>query len=104
VLHRRTPATGWRSRTGASAVGLVSAMPSGPGVIPEDTIAQIAAAIPPGVDSFLLTSLQDPAAIVAQHARCRTTTLQLCDQLAPGRAGGAPPRAARASGWCRWSM
>ena len=49
---------------GASAVGLVSAMPSGPGVIPEDTIAQIAATIPPGVDSFLLTSLQDPAAIV----------------------------------------
>jgi phosphoribosylanthranilate isomerase len=29
-------------RYGASALGLVSAMPSGPGVIPEETIAEIA--------------------------------------------------------------
>ncbi len=43
-------------RYGASALGLVSEMPSGPGVIPEDLIAQIAAIVPPAVSSFLLTS------------------------------------------------
>ena len=40
---------------GASAIGLVSEMPSGPGPIPESLIAEIAATIPPGVSSFLLT-------------------------------------------------
>lgn len=66
---------------GASALGLVSAMPSGPGVIAEALIARIAAEVPPTVDSFLLTSLQQAQAIVAQHRRCRTTTLQLVDQV-----------------------
>lgn len=66
---------------GASALGLVSAMPSGPGVIAEALIAQIAAQVPPTVDSFLLTSLQQAQAIVAQHRRCRTTTLQLVDHV-----------------------
>jgi phosphoribosylanthranilate isomerase len=32
---------------GASALGLVSEMPSGPGVIDEATIAEVAAAAPP---------------------------------------------------------
>jgi phosphoribosylanthranilate isomerase len=31
-------------------------MPSGPGVISESTIAEIAAIIPPSIGSFLLTS------------------------------------------------
>jgi phosphoribosylanthranilate isomerase len=69
---------------GASALGLVSAMPSGPGVIGEEAIAEIAATVPPGVATFLLTSLVDVDAIVAQHALCRTTTLQLCDRLERG--------------------
>ena len=68
-------------RHGASALGLVSAMPSGPGVIGEPLIAEIAAAVPPGVASFLLTSEQEPAAIVAQQRRCRANTLQLVDRL-----------------------
>jgi phosphoribosylanthranilate isomerase len=66
---------------GASALGLVSAMPSGPGVIGEDRIAQIAAAVPRPTETFLLTALQRADAIVAQHARCRTTTLQLVDHV-----------------------
>ncbi|HEV2235692.1 MAG TPA: phosphoribosylanthranilate isomerase [Ktedonobacterales bacterium] len=66
---------------GVAAVGLVSAMPSGPGVIAEDLIASIAARVPPGVASFLLTSLQDPDAIIAQQRRCGATTLQLVDRL-----------------------
>jgi phosphoribosylanthranilate isomerase len=69
---------------GASAVGLVSEMPSGPGVIPEALIAEIAAALPPAVGSFLLTSRQDAEAIVAQQRRCRVNTVQICDRLPPG--------------------
>lgn len=66
---------------GASALGLVSAMPSGPGVIDEGLIAEIAAQVPPLVATFLLTSLQDADAIVVQHRRCGTSTLQLVDHV-----------------------
>jgi phosphoribosylanthranilate isomerase len=69
---------------GASAVGLVSAMPSGPGPIPEDLIAEIAATIPPGVSSFLLTCLQDAASIIDQQRRLGVNTIQICDRLTEG--------------------
>jgi phosphoribosylanthranilate isomerase len=69
-------------RHGAAALGLVSAMPSGPGIIPEELISRIAATVPPGVASFLLTSRQQAPAIVEQQRRCRTTTVQICDHLA----------------------
>ncbi len=69
---------------GASAVGLVSEMPSGPGVIGEELIAEIAARVPPAVATFLLTCRQDAASIIAQQRRCRTNTLQLCDRVPPG--------------------
>lgn len=68
-------------RYGASAVGLVSAMPSGPGPIPEERIADIAPTIPPGVASFLLTSRQDAPSIIAQQRRTRVNTLQLVDAV-----------------------
>jgi len=68
---------------GASALGLVSAMPSGPGPIDEATIAAIAAAVPRSIDTFLLTCLTDADAIVEQQRRCGTTTLQLVDAVAP---------------------
>lgn len=71
-------------RHGASALGLVSEMPSGPGVISEDQIAEIAATVPPPIGTFLLTSRTDPAEIAAQQQRCRTTTVQICDRLANG--------------------
>lgn len=69
---------------GASAIGLVSAMPSGPGPIPEDLIAEIAATVPPGVSSFLLTCQQDAAAIIDQQRRLRVNTIQICDRLPEG--------------------
>ena len=69
---------------GASAVGLVSAMPSGPGPIPETLIAEIAATIPPGVSSFLLTCAQDAASIIDQQRRLKVNTIQLCDRLPSG--------------------
>ena len=67
---------------GAQALGLVSAMPSGPGVIDEGLIAEIAASVAAPVETFLLTSQVSAAAIVAQHRRCRTSTLQLVDHVA----------------------
>lgn len=72
---------------GASAVGLVSEMPSGPGVIGKDLIARIAAQIPPFVSSFLLTSKRDAELIIAQQRRTRVNTLQIVDRLEPGAHG-----------------
>ena len=69
---------------GANAIGLVSAMPSGPGPIPEDLIAEVAATVPPGVSSFLLTCLQDATSIIAQQRRLRVNTIQICDRLTTG--------------------
>src|SRR6185369_14405314 len=69
---------------GASAVGLVSAMPSGPGPISETLIAEIAMTIPPGISSFLLTCRQDAASIIDQQRRLRVNTIQICDRLPAG--------------------
>jgi phosphoribosylanthranilate isomerase len=66
---------------GASALGLVSAMPSGPGVISDDAIRDIAARTPPPVATFLLTSLQTSAAIITQQRQLAPTTLQLVDSV-----------------------
>lgn len=69
---------------GAAALGLVSKMPSGPGVISEEMIAEIAAKVPPPIATFLLTSEQNVDAIIAQQRRCRTNTVQLVDRLTSG--------------------
>jgi phosphoribosylanthranilate isomerase len=66
---------------GASAIGLVSAMPSGPGVIDEYLIKDIAARVPESISTFLLTSKIKLEEIVRQHRYCRTTTIQLVDSL-----------------------
>lgn len=68
---------------GASALGLVSDMPSGPGVIPEHLIAEIADAAPPAIGTFLLTCRTDGEAIIEQQRSCRVNTLQLVDQVPP---------------------
>jgi phosphoribosylanthranilate isomerase len=68
-------------RYGASAVGLVSAMPSGPGPISDDLIAKIVPTLPPGVATFLLTSKQDASSIIEQQRRLRPSTLQLVDAV-----------------------
>lgn len=70
--------------TGAGILGLVSAMPSGPGVIDEMLISSIAASVEPPAQTFLLTSLCDGDAIIAQHRRCGTSGIQLCDALPRG--------------------
>ncbi len=67
---------------GASAIGLVSAMPSGPGMVPETVIAEVAASVPPPIATFLLTSETRPERIVEQQRRCATNTIQICDHVA----------------------
>jgi phosphoribosylanthranilate isomerase len=73
---------------GASALGLVSRMPSGPGVISDDAAAEIAAAVPSSVDTFLLTARQDVEAIAAQQRAAGARTLQLVDALPGGAHAG----------------
>lgn len=70
---------------GADALGLVSAMPSGPGVISEELIRRIATGAPPPVATFLLTCLTDADAIIAQHGRCLTSVIQLVAAVAPAQ-------------------
>jgi phosphoribosylanthranilate isomerase len=69
---------------GASAIGLVSAMPSGPGPIEEELIAKIAKIVPPAVASFLLTCKQDVHSIIDQQRRLGVNTIQICDRLVDG--------------------
>ncbi len=66
---------------GASALGLVSSMPSGPGVIDDLLIARIVASVPPPVATFLLTAHRDAASIINQHRLCQTSTIQLVDSV-----------------------
>ena len=66
---------------GAAALGLVSAMPSGPGVVDDSVIERILTVIPPPIATFLLTSAIDVPSIVAQQRRLRPGTLQLVDHL-----------------------
>lgn len=66
---------------GASAIGLVSEMPSGPGVISEDLITSIAKIVPPSIATFLLTCKQKAAQIIAQQRKTGVGTIQICDRL-----------------------
>jgi phosphoribosylanthranilate isomerase len=69
---------------GASAVGLVSPMPSGPGPISNEKAAELAAEVPPGIDAFLLTPLQTVDELVEQNRLVKARALQLVDALEPG--------------------
>lgn len=66
---------------GASALGLVGKMPSGPGVISDELINQIARAVPPPISTFLLTSETKTEKIISHYKKVFTLTLQLVDEL-----------------------
>ena len=68
-------------RHGAHAVGLVSAMPSGPGPIPDATIGEIARAVAGRVRTFLLTSRVAAEPIAEQVRAAGVTTVQLVDHV-----------------------
>lgn len=69
---------------GASALGLVGNMPSGPGIISDELIAEIAAFTPENIDTFLLTSETSVERVIKHHSKVNTTTIQLVDALTDG--------------------
>jgi phosphoribosylanthranilate isomerase len=69
---------------GADALGLVSAMPSGPGPIAEDAIESIVRDVGRRAATVLLTSRQDAGSIGAQLDRIHPTVVQLVDELPEG--------------------
>jgi phosphoribosylanthranilate isomerase len=72
---------------GASAIGLVGEMPSGPGPIPDALIKEIALAVPPPIGTFLLTSQTSVEGIIQHHRRTETNTIQIVDALSRGTHG-----------------
>lgn len=66
---------------GADALGFVSAMPSGAGIVSEDLISRLTPLVPPAVATFLLSCAADSETLVAQQRRCGANTLQLCDSV-----------------------
>jgi len=72
---------------GAAAIGLVARMPSGPGPIADGLIKEIAAAIPPPVATFLLTSHTSAVDIIRHHGRTNTNVIQIVDRLSDGTYG-----------------
>jgi phosphoribosylanthranilate isomerase len=71
-------------RFGASAIGLVAKMPSGPGPVSDDLIRDIAATVPPPVATFMLTSETSVSEIIRHHQRTNTNTIQIVDSLTEG--------------------
>lgn len=66
---------------GASALGLVGHMPSGPGVISDQQISEITKSVPPLVSTFLLTSETKATAIIDHYKSVNTSTIQIVDAL-----------------------
>lgn len=69
---------------GASAIGLVGKMPSGPGPIPDELIFEISRRVPPPIATFLLTSETKAPDIIAHHQLVKTNTIQIVDALSEG--------------------
>ena len=57
---------------GASAIGLVCAMPSGPGVISDSLIREITNIVPSPIATFLLTSETIAEAVIAHYKKVHT--------------------------------
>ena len=82
---------------GVDAIGLVSRMPSGPGPIPLERIAEIARGVPTSVETFLLTCETIGAKVVEQLEATGCNTVQLCDAMAEETDAYATIRAAHPS-------
>ena len=65
---------------GATALGLVSAMPSGPGVIADERIREIAAVVGDAALTVLLTQQTREHRVVAQQRHCGVGAVQLVDR------------------------
>ena len=71
-------------RHGASAIGLVGSMPSGPGILSDDLIFSIAKQVPTTIETFLLTSETSAEQIITHHQKVKTNTIQIVDALQDG--------------------
>ncbi len=69
---------------GASALGLVGKMPSGPGPISDELIYQISQSVPPPIATFLLTSETKAQEIIKHQQAVKTNTIQIVDALSEG--------------------
>lgn len=69
---------------GASALGLVAKMPSGPGPIADELIREIVSNIPPPIASFLLTSRTDTKAIIEHQKIVSSNVVQIVDAIVSG--------------------
>jgi Phosphoribosylanthranilate isomerase len=69
---------------GASAIGLVGKMPSGPGPISDELIRSIAKTVPPPIATFMLTSETSVKGIIEHYQRTNTNTIQIVDSLSTG--------------------
>ena len=66
---------------GASSIGLVSRMPSGPGIISDSLINKIVNSSPTGLETTLLTCYTSPNKIINQHKKAKTNNIQLVKKI-----------------------
>jgi phosphoribosylanthranilate isomerase len=66
---------------GADVLGLVAKMPSGPGTIEDDLIAEIVKSIPSETTTFLLTPKTSPYQIIEHQRLTGTNCIQLVDSV-----------------------
>jgi len=69
---------------GASILGLVGKMPSGPGIIEDSLIAEIAEFTPKNIETFLLTSETTTKNIISHYKKVKTTAIQIVDTITDG--------------------
>ncbi len=84
VVSRATTRQRWPSSTAPPPWAWCPRCPAVPAVISEPLMAEFAAEAPPPVATFLLTARHDADGTVAQHHRCRTSTIQIVDRLTHG--------------------
>lgn len=66
---------------GASALGFVGPMPSGPGIITHELIHEIVKTVPPPIVTFLLTSETKAGNILKDYHKVNTSIIQIVDEL-----------------------
>ncbi|ACY18142.1 phosphoribosylanthranilate isomerase [Haliangium ochraceum] len=69
---------------GADALGLVSDMPSGPGIISDELAQRVVRETPPPVSCFFLTLRERADAIAEQARACGADTVQVVHHIDPG--------------------
>ena len=95
AASRASRRRGWRSRRARPRSAWCRRCRAGPGVISDERAAEIAAAVPPGVDAFLLTSLAVGRGDRRAEPRGQGTRAAARGRAAAWAHARAAPRAAR---------